>query len=171
MCSVQFGSGAEVEEVITPFESRRVLLSNLPASTTEADVIALVSTIADSASVLLHRSATHHFPTATVEFPDRTQAARAVPSLDNQHIDGRKVAARLDLRARAAESGTGSILSCKVKLNWFAPSCSAFAQYSSAEVAERQAERLTGMTFEGHRLRATFRKPLRRRIRDSSAWC
>lgn len=159
-CTAHFNAGAAVELVLTPFESRRVLLSNLPLSVTEADVIFLVSSFADSASVLVHRTA--EIPSATVEFATSADAASAARRLDNTPFESRKLAARLDLRARAVEGGTGAVLNRKVRLTWYAPTRSAIAHYSIGSVAEEQSKAMDGSILDGCRIKTFFRLPTRR---------
>ncbi|TFK61035.1 hypothetical protein BDN72DRAFT_485332 [Pluteus cervinus] len=155
-CTVDFGAGAAVDQVITPFESRRLVLSNLPVEVSELDITSLVADITDSISVSIYRNTDNPFPSAAVTFPRPTQAAEALEVINTATLHSQKIAARLDLRARAVEGGTGTLMSRKVKVQWYGATASAIARYSSGAEAAKNVIRLNGYTLSGSRLKASL---------------
>ncbi|KAL0950368.1 hypothetical protein HGRIS_010334 [Hohenbuehelia grisea] len=154
-CIVRFGLGAAVENITTTFESTRVILSNLLPSITDLDIISLLPHHTRPSSIQIHPKDTH--ASAVLEFTEVQDATEAVERLGREVFEGQRIVARLDLRNRAAENGTGTLLSRKVKINWFSPTFSASAKYSNATEARREASRLDGMKFQGRHIKAVFK--------------
>jgi hypothetical protein len=98
-CEVHFGAGASVTQIKTPFESSHVVLSNLPKSVTQDDMPALLRPLDGLVKYIVFEATS----TATLEFADCDQAAKAVHHFDGRPYKGKKLAARLNLRG--VESG------------------------------------------------------------------
>ncbi|KAJ7732589.1 hypothetical protein DFH07DRAFT_846388 [Mycena maculata] len=157
-CNIQFGPGAAVLQVTTPFESRRVLISNIPTSATDGVISAAVSDLTTSAELQIHRSPLSPLITATLVFEDPNSAARATSLIDNISIGTNKLSGRLDMRSyTAAEEGKGVLRGRKVKLTWYGGRASAFVNYFTARSAEEQSQRLNGKLYRGYALAASFR--------------
>ncbi|KAJ6566988.1 hypothetical protein B0H19DRAFT_1352780, partial [Mycena capillaripes] len=159
-CNVHFGAGAAVLQIITPFESRRVLISNIPASSSDAVISTVLSRLTSSAELQIHRSPLAALATATLIFPDASSASQAASIVSAISIEGKMLSGQLDLRAYAtAEEGKGVLRGRKVKLTWYGRRGSAFVHYFSARSAEEHARRLDGKSFHGYILSASFRRP------------
>lgn len=156
-CRVQFGPGAQVQHVVTPFESCRITLSNLPSSMTKLDLIAIVSEFKTPLTVSLYKP-TPSVLAADLEFSESAQASEAVVYFNDRQVHGFRLNARLSPPQRATESGAGMFRGRKVKLSWFAPRLSVFAHYRKHEIANREAQRLEGQLFDGYRIRASYNK-------------
>ncbi|KAJ7684220.1 hypothetical protein DFH06DRAFT_1072788 [Mycena polygramma] len=159
-CDVQFGAGASVLQVITPFESRRVLISNIPASASDSAISEALSRLTTSADLQIHRSPLTALATASLVFPDASSAAQAASSVAAISVGGNPLSGQLDLRAYAVkEEGKGVVRSTKVKVTWYGRRGSAFVHYLNARSAEEHAQRLNGKSYHGYTLSASYRKP------------
>ncbi len=156
---VIYGPGARVQAIVTAFESHSVVLHNIPAVATHAQLIELAEPFGALKSVvILPPRDEQSLPSARVEYLDTAHATRATAGLGKAD-ELRGATARLDLRA--AESGRAILRSTKVKLSWFAPSLTVWAHYPTLSKAKEQATRLDGLSFNGTTLRATFQPPSR----------
>ncbi|KAJ7490840.1 hypothetical protein FB451DRAFT_1221226 [Mycena latifolia] len=159
-CSVNFGAGAAVLRVITPFESRRVLISNIPASVSDADIYAAISRLTTPAEVQIHRSPLSPLATATLVFADANAAAQAASVISEISVGGKSLCGQLDLRPLAAtEEGKGVVRGRKIKLTWYGRRASAFVHYPTVRSAEEHSQRLNGANYRGYTLSASFRPP------------
>ncbi|KAJ7100491.1 hypothetical protein C8R44DRAFT_641881 [Mycena epipterygia] len=160
-CTVRFGAGATVLHVITPFESPRVLISNIPTSASDAAISAAISSLTIPAEVEVHRSTLTGHATATLVFEDANAAAQAVLIVGGMTIGGNVLSAQLDLRPHAAaEEGKGVVRGRKVKLTWYGRRASAFVHYTDARSAEERSQQLNGKSYRGYILSASFRRPV-----------
>ncbi|KAJ7127555.1 hypothetical protein C8R43DRAFT_931586 [Mycena crocata] len=159
-CNVHFGDGAAVRQIVTPFESRRVLISNIPPSASDADISTALSHLSSLATLQIHRPPSMAFATATLVFEDANSAAQAVLGVDQTSIGGTTLSGRLDLCIHAAaEEGKGVLRGRKVKLTWYGRRASAFVHYRTVQSAEEHAQRLDGKAYRGYLLTASFRRP------------
>ncbi|KAJ7642856.1 hypothetical protein B0H17DRAFT_1216309 [Mycena rosella] len=157
-CSVNFGAGAAVLRVITPFESRRILISNIPASVSDGDISAAIFRLTTPADVQMHRPPLSALAAATLMFDDANAAAQAVSLISEISIGGKVLCGQLDLHPHAAaEEGKGVLRSRKIKLTWYGRRESAFVHYSTARSAEEHSKRLNGALYRGYTLSASFR--------------
>ncbi|KAH9053122.1 hypothetical protein EDB87DRAFT_1835481 [Lactarius vividus] len=148
---VHFGVGAIIQKLITPFESRTVVVSNVPADATRMAFIELAESFGDI------KSLTCDGTSARIEYMDVSHAAYAVEGLSDHDIGPLTLSARFDLRAVAA--GPATLRSTKVKVSWYAPSTVAWAHYASLSKAKSEAMRLNGTTFKGRKIHAKFQTP------------
>ncbi|KAJ6498440.1 hypothetical protein C8R47DRAFT_1193898 [Mycena vitilis] len=159
-CDVQFGAGASVIHVITSFESRRVLVSNIPASASDTAIAEALSSLTASADLQIHRSPLTALATASLVFPDPSSAVQAASSVGTIFVEGNPLSGQLNLRTSAAkEEGKGVVRSTKVKVTWYGRRGSAFVHYLNARSAEEHAQRLNGKSYHGYTLSASYRKP------------
>ena len=164
-CEVQFGAGASVMQITTPFESPHVVLSNVPKSFTQDDMLTLTRPL-DGLVKFIAFEATS---TATLQFANCDQASKAVRYLDDRPCAQTKLAARLNLRG-AVESVSGTLLSRRVKLSWYAPSLVAWANYSTKNHAEKMVDKITAKTFSGRSLSASVTHPGFGERRGTYSW-
>ncbi|KAH9022020.1 hypothetical protein EDB85DRAFT_394082 [Lactarius pseudohatsudake] len=148
---VHFGVGAIIQKLITPFESRTVVVSNVPADATRMAFIELAESFGDI------KSLTCDGTSARIEYMDVSHAAYAVEGLSDHDIGPLTLSARFDLRAVAA--GPATLRSTKVKVSWYSPSTVAWAHYPSLSKARSEAMRLNGTTFKGRKIHAKFQTP------------
>lgn len=153
---VEFGPGASPVHITTPFESRRVVLSNLPLQIDEEDVMKLFDTFGDLTSIALDVLPTS--VTARAVFLECSQAVQAVNTLDGAPFRLSALAASLDLRA-TIESGASSLLSRKVKLSCYAPSRRAWAHYKTLAIARHESASMDGKTFDGRKIKTSVQLP------------
>lgn len=154
---MRLGKAATIHQATTAFESCQIVLSNLPADVTEANIIDLTTPFGNATVVLIDMTPTNLL-IAHVDYAQCIQASRAVNYLNNMDYRSLKLAARLNIRT--VESATGSVLSRKVKIRWNAPSLIAWAHYKTITVAKKQAEVLNGKAFSnGRKITASFLRP------------
>ncbi|KAJ7184679.1 hypothetical protein C8R46DRAFT_1343710 [Mycena filopes] len=160
-CNVQFGAGAVVLQVVTAFESRRILVSNIPVSASDAAISLALAPLTKSAELQIHRPTYASLPTVTLVFPDPAAAAQAVANVSEVSIGGISLRGQLDLRVSAGttEEGKGILRGRKVKLTWYGRRASAFVHYLTAAAAEEHCLRLDGSSYRGYILNASFRPP------------
>ncbi|GBE86216.1 hypothetical protein SCP_0900950 [Sparassis crispa] len=156
-CSVQFSSGASIDSVITAFESPRIIISNLPLTMTQAELIELTERHGDLKTANLTERVSAATATALVEYTSPDHASMAVKKLDGKKLGALKLSVRLDLRRGA--SGAAVLQSNKVKLTWFAPSRVAWAHFDSISAAKAVAQRINGQEYDGRKVSATFQTP------------
>ncbi len=161
-CRVVYGAGASIHHVTTAFESRFLVLSDLPLLTESSGLLKLVESVGDIKSFTLNSSVS----TARVEYADASLASSAIRSLDGAHYAGGKISARYDVRA--VEDGLATLRSTKVKVSWFAPSCIAWAHYDGLSFARKQAEKLNGKIFNGRKISTSFQTPHRNQTESFS---
>lgn len=163
---MRFQASAKILNVHTPFDSKHIILSNLPKGTNQDDVIQLGKPYGTLTSVTLDDSSTIIPPTARIEYVDSTSAARAVSSLQGKEFRSKSLVARLDIRP--VERGMGLLLSRKVKVSWYAPNAIAWAHYPTVATAKSHARRLDGKTFDGQKISAAFQAPSLRQTESFS---
>lgn len=162
-CKVTYGDGASIQQISTPFESRHVILSNIPSDATVSDLSQAIEILGDIQSLTI-QSASLGPPIARVDYRTPAQAMLAVQELDGFVYQDHRLRARIDVQA--VEGGVGTLRSTKVKLSWFMPSRVAWAHYDSISFARKQAEHLNGREFNGRKVTASFQTPTYRQ-RDS----
>ncbi|KAF7969685.1 hypothetical protein HWV62_26196 [Athelia sp. TMB] len=158
-CKATFGAGAIVTEVLTPFDSRHLVLSNLPAEVKQEEFIKIAEPFGALSSIIISDVATSGLtsPSARLTYSGCAEADRAVEALNGKILRNATLKARLDVRA--IESGAGILLSRKVKISWYAPTVMAWAHYPTISAAKRQAADLEGQIFQGCCISASFQTP------------
>lgn len=160
---VRFGDGAAVQEVMTAFDSMRVLLDNLPPDVTESDIRPLVDSFGQLADVTVFGlDPTGKHASAVVEFDSCLSALNAATALNEIVVSSASGAASpciASVQARAGERGAATLRSNSVRLTWHAPSRLAYAHYATTKRAKWNAERLDGMSFDHRKITASFQKP------------
>ncbi|KZP30573.1 hypothetical protein FIBSPDRAFT_814883 [Athelia psychrophila] len=158
-CSATFGAGASVIEVVTPFDSRSVALSNIPRDAKQEELIDMAEPFGALSSVTVSDTATSGltYTSARITYSKCAEASRAVEALDGREFHGATLNARLDVRA--IESGAGILLSRKVKVSWYAPTIMGWAHYSTISDAKSRAKELNGKTFQGCNISTSFQTP------------
>ena len=83
-------------------------------------------------------------------------ATHCLSLLDSHEINNQKLAARLDIKPGAVETGAAVFNCRKIKISWWTPQASAVAYYCSARSAQLQAMRLNGKEFDGTPLKISY---------------
>ena len=97
------------------------------------------------------------------EFPDEASLASSI--MEGETVFGRRVHCRLESdRPHEQAGGILQIKTSTVQVDWFAPSCFAFAHYSTKNDAVQHARRLNGLMYQGSAVSATFQPPKARHI-------
>ncbi|KAK0213098.1 hypothetical protein DFS33DRAFT_1249741 [Desarmillaria ectypa] len=149
-CKALFGPGATIRSITTSFESRTVVISNIPDDQTQGTLIALLEPFGRLNSIALTRDA--EAATARATFFTEAEASSAVHGLAGSGM-------QLKMDLKAVENGEATLRSTKVKVAWFAPRRIGWAHYGKIADAKRNAERLNGSTLNGHKLEAKFQTP------------
>lgn len=113
-CKVHFGPGAAIQKLITAFESRTVIVLNVPADASRHVFVELAETFGEIVSLTFDGTA------ARIEYIDEAEAAYAVEGLSDREVGQFTLSARFDLRVVAINSAM--LRSTKVKVSWYAPS-------------------------------------------------
>ncbi|KAH9835146.1 uncharacterized protein C8Q71DRAFT_106368 [Rhodofomes roseus] len=92
---VTYGPGFVVQSVVTGFETRQVVLKDLPVDVTPADVTAVLKAHGEVASVYLPDPGKRGVATARVTFASSEQAVTAVSALDGTEVFGTTISARM----------------------------------------------------------------------------
>lgn len=153
-CKVDFGPGASVRSITTAFESRSIVISNIPSDVSQNTLMEVLEHFGHIKSLRIDLAV----GTARVEFVKSSQAASAVENLTDYELGASALlSVRFDLTA--IETGPAMLRSTKVKLTWFAPSIIAWAHYDTVSKARAEAQRLNGMMFNESKIGATFQLP------------
>lgn len=133
---VTFGPGLEVQEVITGFESRVVILKNIPCRATPPKIKAALVPFGEVVSVQFPESpGTGDSMTVKVTFADHRCASSAASALDGCSLFKVRVEARLASQ-QSTSLGKGVVRDGDVCLEFPAPCRTAFVGYSTLEGAE-----------------------------------
>ena len=131
---VTLGPGLAVQEIITGFESRVVILKNVPGGVTLPQIKAVVSPFGDILDI--RRSESHPGNTTVkVVFVDHRHASEAAKSLDGRYLFGVCLATCLASQQCTA-LGKGVVHDGDVMLTFPAPCKSAFVGYPTLEAAK-----------------------------------
>ncbi|KAE9400874.1 hypothetical protein BT96DRAFT_938332 [Gymnopus androsaceus JB14] len=153
-CKVDFGPGASVRSITTAFESRTIVISNIPSDASRNTLMEVLEHFGHIKNIGIDLTT----GTARVEFVESSQAASAVENLTDYEFGASALlSARFDLTA--IETGPATLRSTKVKLTWFAPSVIAWAHYNTVSKARAEAQRLDGLVFNESKIGATFQLP------------
>ncbi|CAK5283945.1 unnamed protein product [Mycena citricolor] len=177
-CSVTFGAGGSVTQVVTPFDACRIRVSGIP-SLTDAEISAQIATVLANhggAQLQIQWFGADAHPIAIADFTNPAAAAAAVGELERitfGEVEGgtnlvcalERTGAKLSVTGGAEERGF--FRGRKVKLTWYGRRMSAFANYSSDATAKNKCEELHGKVYCGHTISATYRpiQAVARRIR------
>ncbi|TDL23774.1 hypothetical protein BD410DRAFT_768427 [Rickenella mellea] len=162
---VLFGPGASVDQVITPFESNKVVITGLPGGVIQSELMGLLEEYGHLRNVLIHADTSKTVsPKADAEFASPAEARAAVDSLNGREF--RSHVLHVAFQLHAGDNGLATLRSCKVKLSWYAPSRIAWAHYKTISTAKASAARLKDQVIDGRKIQANFQSPSRRQ-RDS----
>ncbi|KAJ6591707.1 hypothetical protein DFH09DRAFT_182335 [Mycena vulgaris] len=156
-CMVRFGAGAIPEQVVTPFESHGVMLSNYPPGMAHDDLLRLAEPyggVKNTTFRLLPGGVQAH-----IEYEENSQAAEAALNLNGITIDELVIRAQLDSVGSFGGSVHEPGAERQIKLVWDAPSVSAWAFYPNVRTAKDESVRLDGMMYEARKITAEYRKP------------
>lgn len=160
-----FRAGGDILEIQTPFESKKIILSNLHPQCEMKDLLPMAEKVGNLKSIkALPPASATDTKSAELEYIYASSATKlaAAVALDGLTICGRRVTAQLNLKS--AEIGTADLRSSTLKVNWFAPSRVAYAHYDSIAVARQRASYLNGKEFNGRIIVASFQQPSFRQV-------
>ncbi|TCD61818.1 hypothetical protein EIP91_007863 [Steccherinum ochraceum] len=147
---VTFGAGFHVEDVMTGFESREVVLRSIPATLT-ADVIKdVLQKFGEVVSVVIPETKKERTMNVKAAFAHYAHAGAAVSALEGADVLG----GELDIILNATSTGKAIVHDGDVCLEFPSPSKTAFAGYSNqakAEIAIAMAseQAMFGEIYEG----------------------
>ncbi|EJD47882.1 hypothetical protein AURDEDRAFT_144223 [Auricularia subglabra TFB-10046 SS5] len=160
---VRYGDGGAVQEVMTAFDSTKLVLANLPFDASEEDVRRLVSSFGELHDVTVFAGdALTGKTTALVEFDSCAAASNAAAALSDMHVScssGSRSVITASVRPRAGERGAATLRSNSVRLAFHAPARVAYAHYDDIRRAKQEAGRLSGLRFNDRAVTAVFQKP------------
>ncbi|KAF8915575.1 hypothetical protein CPB85DRAFT_1251466 [Mucidula mucida] len=149
-CKASFGPGAQITEITTSFESRTLIISNIPDDDDQGTLIAAFEPFGRLEKIALLRDT--DTATARVTYASASEASSAIRGLRASPYEP-----KMDLKV--VETGHAVLRSTKVKISWFAPRRIGWAHYPTITAAKTHAKRLHGATFDGYLLDATFQTP------------
>jgi hypothetical protein len=153
---VHFGAGAIPEQVMTPFESHAVLLSDYPPGMAHTDLLQLTEPFGAVKNTTISLRPTGGVQ-AHIEFSERSHAAQAAVSLNGVVIDQLSIRAHLDSVASVGGSAHEPEAERQIKLVWDAPSVSGWAFYPNVGVAKAESARLNGILYGVRKIAAEYR--------------
>ncbi|KAI0685756.1 hypothetical protein BC835DRAFT_1408725 [Cytidiella melzeri] len=133
--AVTFGPGFAVKEVVTGFESRTVILKNIPTRVTAAMISQALSPFGEVTNVHIpeKRFADSNM-LVKATFVDHTHAAAASTALDGARLFNTRIGVRLASH-QSTSLGKGTVRDGDVFLEFPAPCRDAFVGYSSLDAA------------------------------------
>ncbi|KAF8216354.1 hypothetical protein K438DRAFT_1797083 [Mycena galopus ATCC 62051] len=156
-CTVRFGAGANAEEVVTQFDSRRLVLSDYPLGMTHDDLVQLAKPYGVVTDAIF--SMTRGGIRANLEFAEHAQAAKARVNLNGVTFGEVIMHAQLDsvgsVGGNVHEPATGR----QLKLSWDSPSSTAWVFYPTVGVAKAESARLDGIVYGKRKITAAYAKP------------
>lgn len=155
---IMFEPGPTVYSIETVFESRVVVLSGFPVSTSQDALHALLTPLNGMKTVMYDWNSKGS--TARLEFNSARAASEAAKFLDKRSALGTILLSRVDCATISANIGMAR--STKVKVSWFKPSRIAWAHYDQLSEAKRAAKRLQSRTFDNQRLIVKLQTPTAR---------
>ncbi|TFK47596.1 hypothetical protein OE88DRAFT_777872 [Heliocybe sulcata] len=133
---VSFGPGFHVVGVVTGFESRWVILSNIPRGTDEGSVRDILSPFGQVIETWRHLDRNHHTTMSIrARFADTKQATEAVAALNGAEVLGTTIHARLP--PNNMKSGRAEIQDTCIRFTWDAPGWTGYAGYETLTAAEK----------------------------------
>jgi hypothetical protein len=163
-----FGAGVTVNTVLTGHETCRVLVKNLPLTTTKADVVALFPQPRfDPAKFTVYPPRAppndRSHMEAAVEFEDLEDGKNAVAELNEIEFGPEKEKLKLVMTSKQGGMGKSKDRdSHTLTVTWPAPSDTVFASYPSMEEAQSKRTELEKTAFMGRKIKTNFaNKPSR----------
>lgn len=157
---VTFGPGFDIQELVTGFESRQVLLKGIPRGVTSAEITNALSHLGEIVTVRLpdvHKPQGKHRDglAVRVTFATYEEAAQAASSLDGAQLFNSPISARL-LSFETASVGKGSLTDAAVLLEFPAARRTGFAGYETRELAAQALAKANGTELRGSWVTAEF---------------
>ncbi|KZS92881.1 hypothetical protein SISNIDRAFT_454812 [Sistotremastrum niveocremeum HHB9708] len=144
--------GFVIDDIITGFESRSVIIGNLDLSTSRDEIRKLVSPFGEVTKIGLPHQAKHGVTVTYIEFLRVQDAMKAAESLHSIRVNERRIFARLKITCLEGAAGVGKLQTCSVKVSWPVPSMSVYARYSTFEDACEALESLDGQILNGRKV-------------------
>jgi hypothetical protein len=128
---VKFGDGFEVLEITTGFESRWILIKNLPPSMTKDTITGILEPFGQLKNLRYNEQAS---TVVKAEFSTFSEAERAASHLNGAQVFGKTLTASLAVNNTGA--ATGIVQDATVVLTWDAPSRVGYAGFEDLSDAE-----------------------------------
>jgi IBR domain, a half RING-finger domain/Zinc finger, C3HC4 type (RING finger) len=157
---VTFGAGASVLHVVTGFESCRVLVKNLPANATKAQVISLFTQPGFDKTrfsvIALYKTPSGSHQEAIVMFDNVEDGKNAVVGLGDIEFENEKL--KLEMTSNQGQMSASKRDPNVLTVTWSAPSMTIVATYGSIQEAQEKASLLNKRLCCGRRIRVTMNK-------------
>ncbi|RDB16044.1 hypothetical protein Hypma_003427 [Hypsizygus marmoreus] len=150
---VQMGSGFEIQQVVTGFESPWVYLGNIPNQVTTGDVTKLLRPFGEVLEVRFPSRTKSSSMIVRVRLSTAAEAQHASTSLNNSQAFGCTISARLPVHDAA--HGNASFQDTAVRIRWDAPSKVGYCGYSTLEHANKGIA-ATHVPFGDHYVQASI---------------
>ncbi|KAI0945379.1 hypothetical protein AcW1_001614 [Taiwanofungus camphoratus] len=147
---VTFGPGFEVQRLVTGFESRQVLVKNLPCHVTPADITATLEPFGEVVTVqMTEQTKTNGTAvTARVTFTNHDDASRAASALNGGCIFDSTVSVQL-ASFKSTSLGKGTLHDGDVFLEFASPHKTGFAGYPTEALANKAVANASGVDLRG----------------------
>ncbi|CCL99795.1 uncharacterized protein FIBRA_01817 [Fibroporia radiculosa] len=154
---VTFGSGLEVKDVVTGFETRQIILKNLPSGVTSSDVTTVLQSFGEVVTVTFPES--NHkkdaIKIARVTFAKHDDASNAAYALDGSCLFDSTISAKL-VTSASSLVGKGSLEDGTVLLEFPSPHRTGYAGYATMELAEQALARANSTELRGSWVTAAY---------------
>ena len=158
-CVVNFGIDATPEEITTPADSKKLILSNLPVAVSPTDIRELAEPFGEIRTII-SLDETEHTARIEIEFAECSQAFSAFNHLNGQPFESHTISA--NLKGRTSMTVRSSDHTHVVKVVWPAPSAMAWVHFTTISKAKSEAIRLDGVIVGGLQIKAVSVSPLKR---------
>ncbi|KAF4599801.1 hypothetical protein EYR40_006903 [Pleurotus pulmonarius] len=159
---VTFGSGLDVQDLVTGFECCTVQIKNLPADARETEIakIFLGRGIEASRFLILENEATFDDRHTVKVVTDADGGEALAVGSEDIKFRAEKVEIEVGPCNLPGGMGTSSFQDADVlTVSWKAPSVRFVAEFDSVEAASRKAEALNGQTLMGRRVKVELNVP------------
>ena len=136
---IALGNGFEIQEVVTGFESRWVILGNVPSNINPKTLRRALQPFGQVDDLKIPSAATSSSMTVRALFSTPSQAIQAAGALNGAHLFSKTLAAHLPINNSAR--GNAILHDSSVSIEWDAPGRLGFAGYN--DLAEAEAAVLT----------------------------
>lgn len=158
-CAVSFGIDATPVQITTAADSKKLILSNLPATVSPTDIKELVEPFGEVRTII-SLDETEHTARIEVEFAECSQASTAFKHLNGYPFESHTISA--NLKGRISMTVRSSEHTHVVKVFWPAPSAVAWIHFTTVSKAKSEAIRLDGVIVGGLQIKAAYVSPHKR---------
>ncbi|KAH9933914.1 uncharacterized protein B0H18DRAFT_606022 [Fomitopsis serialis] len=156
---VTYGPGFDVQTVVTGFETRQVVLKDLPLDVSPADVTAALKPHGEVTSVYLPDPGKKAVAAARVTFATPDQAANAASAIDGLELFGTTITARLG-SGQSSLVGKARLADGDVLLEFPCAHKTAYVGYSTRALAEKAIALANNTELKGNWVTAEIHEGL-----------